>query len=154
MEELKDLIQVVSGLLAPCIAVTVAYIARQQYKVNSLRLKHELFDRRMQLYYAVRDLRFKLVSSPGRFTDEDLTSFQIMIQPANFLLSEPAAVFLRVCEERAREYLDREDAIKELDLGEQLQAFQQQNRETRQWFRTLNQELDTAFRSDLELHYR
>lgn len=154
MEELKDLIQVVSGLLTPVIAVTVAFIARQQYKVNSLRLQNDLFDRRIKLYDAVLDLRLKMIGGSGSFTDEDLASFQVIIQPANFLLSEPAAAFLRVCEERAREYLDRKEEIKELDPGEQLRGLQKQNRETKQWFRMLGQELDSVFRSDLELRYR
>ena len=42
-----------SGLLTPIIAVLAAYIAWQQWRTNDLRLKHELFDRRYDLYVKI-----------------------------------------------------------------------------------------------------
>ncbi len=44
------MIQVLSALLTPLIAVLAAYIACQQWRTNHLRLRHELFDRRYALY--------------------------------------------------------------------------------------------------------
>jgi hypothetical protein len=42
-----------SGLLTPIIAILAAYIAWQQWRTNNLRLKHELFDRRYDLYVKI-----------------------------------------------------------------------------------------------------
>jgi len=47
------MIDVLSGLLTPIIAVLAAYIAWQQWRTNNLRLKHELFNRRYELYEAI-----------------------------------------------------------------------------------------------------
>lgn len=44
------MIDLFSGLLTPTIAVLAAYIAWQQWRTNNLRLKHELFNRRYELY--------------------------------------------------------------------------------------------------------
>lgn len=46
----KDWIDVLSALMTPTIAVIGSVIAYQQWKINQIRLRHELYDRRMEVY--------------------------------------------------------------------------------------------------------
>jgi hypothetical protein len=47
------MIDLLSAALTPLIAAIVAYIAYQQYRVNRLRLSHDLFERRLKIFEAV-----------------------------------------------------------------------------------------------------
>ena len=45
--------QTLSGFLVPVVAIAGVWIARQQARTNRMRLKHEFFDRRYEIYQAV-----------------------------------------------------------------------------------------------------
>jgi hypothetical protein len=44
-----------AALLTPVIALVMTYIAIQQYRANQLKLRHDLYDRRLQVYNAVAE---------------------------------------------------------------------------------------------------
>jgi len=44
-----------SALLTPLIAIVMTYIAIQQYRANQLKLRHDLYDRRLLPYNAVAE---------------------------------------------------------------------------------------------------
>lgn len=46
-------IKLFSALLTPMIAITTTYIAIQQYKLQKLKLRREMFDRQLVVYKAV-----------------------------------------------------------------------------------------------------
>ena len=50
----EALVDVLSAAMTPLIAMIAIYIAYQQWKTNHLRLKHELFDRRFEIYKSVQ----------------------------------------------------------------------------------------------------
>lgn len=50
----KDWVDLLQGLLAPTIALAAVTITVFQARVNYMRLKHEMFDRRYEMYLAVR----------------------------------------------------------------------------------------------------
>ncbi len=47
-------VDIFSALLTPVIAIVAIYIAYQQYKIGDLRLRHELYERRIKIYKAVQ----------------------------------------------------------------------------------------------------
>jgi hypothetical protein len=49
-------VEVLSALLTPTIAVVATYIAYQQHRTNKLKVRADLYDRRMQVFNAVTDL--------------------------------------------------------------------------------------------------
>jgi hypothetical protein len=51
----KIYVDLFSALLTPLIAIVMTYIAIQQYRANQLKLRHDLYDRRLLLYNAVAE---------------------------------------------------------------------------------------------------
>ena len=52
---MKPYVNLFAALLTPVIAIVTTYIAIQQYRANQLRLRHDLYDRRLTLYIAVAE---------------------------------------------------------------------------------------------------
>ncbi len=53
--DIKSLVEGLSAGLTPVIAVAMVYIAYQQWRTNKSRLAHELYDRRLGVFKAVKD---------------------------------------------------------------------------------------------------
>ena len=49
----RTVVDVLSALLTPTIAVIATYVAYQQWRVNKTRLDLDLYDRRLAIYKAV-----------------------------------------------------------------------------------------------------
>jgi hypothetical protein len=52
--DIKSIIEGLSAGLTPLIAVVMTYIPYQQWRTNKSRLTHELYDRRLTVFKAVR----------------------------------------------------------------------------------------------------
>ena len=52
---MKPYVDVLAALLTPVIAIVTTYIAIQQYRANKIRLRHDLYDRRLLLYNSVAE---------------------------------------------------------------------------------------------------
>lgn len=82
-----DLIQLLSALLTPVIAIVTTYIAIQQYRTNRLKLKLELFERRYSVYQSVKDfIRFAV--REGNISNEALNKLNDETQDAFFLFGK------------------------------------------------------------------
>lgn len=66
----KDWIDVLSALLTPTIAVVGSWIAIQQWRINRIRLKHELFDRKWNQFVAIKEFLATVLTS-GKVEEED-----------------------------------------------------------------------------------
>lgn len=58
----KDWIDVLQALLTPTIAISAVAITLFQARINYLRFKHEMFDRRYEMYLSVRRFIREVVS--------------------------------------------------------------------------------------------
>lgn len=72
----RDCIDVLSALLTPTIAILGSFIAWQQWRINRLRLKHELFDRRYQQFEATRDFLGTIMTRGHVHREEELKWIQ------------------------------------------------------------------------------
>jgi len=52
----RSVVEVLSALLTPTIAIVATYIAYQQHRTNKIKVRADLYDRRMQVFNAVTDL--------------------------------------------------------------------------------------------------
>ena len=67
-----NLINTLSALLTPTIAVITTYIAVQQYRSGKAKFRHELYDRRMAVYKAANNyLSVVVVGYTGRDNAEE-----------------------------------------------------------------------------------
>jgi hypothetical protein len=60
---MKPYVDLFAALLTPVIAIVTTYIAIQQYCANQLRLRHDLYDRRLALYNAVAEFIANVMQS-------------------------------------------------------------------------------------------
>ena len=83
-----NLVEILSALLVPLIAVVTVCIAYQQMKVNSDRLRLELYDRRYHIY----DIAIRFVSQIAVGNKEieiqDVTQFRITTDQGKFIFEE------------------------------------------------------------------
>lgn len=79
-----ELIQALSGLLTPVIAVIVAFIAYQQYVTSREKLRLDLFDKRLRIYTAARDF-LKEVFGAGQVNQRQIAQFALDTCEAGFL---------------------------------------------------------------------
>jgi hypothetical protein len=63
---MKPYVDLFAALLTPVIAIIATYIAYQQYRANQLKLRHELYDRRLLLYNAVAEFLAHIVREGKR----------------------------------------------------------------------------------------
>jgi hypothetical protein len=82
-----------SGLLTPTIAVLAAYIAWQQCRTNDLRLKHELFDRRYDLYVKITSYLATILTT-GRVEPNSEMQFLRDTKAVDFLFDKRIHAFV------------------------------------------------------------
>ena len=85
--EFKEIVDILSALLTPLIAIVAIFIAYRQYKVNRSRLNHELYVRRLEVFKAIR----KYISSIAREGKTDfptVTQFYADAGEADFLFKD------------------------------------------------------------------
>lgn len=64
------LIQLLSALLTPVIAVVTTYIAIQQYRTSRLKFKLELFEKRYAIYQGVKKFILSAVREANLSNDD------------------------------------------------------------------------------------
>jgi CHASE3 domain sensor protein len=72
----RSIIEVLSALLTPTIAVVATYIAYQQHRTNKLKVRADLYDRRMDVFNAVTDL----LGHIGGAAAVDLDQLRVFLQ--------------------------------------------------------------------------
>ncbi len=87
------MIELLNAALTPLIAIIVAYIAYQQYRVNRLRLSLDLFERRLNVFEAVQDFLSAIVKA-GKVDTARAVSFRSQASQAAFLFGEDITGYL------------------------------------------------------------
>jgi len=85
--------QLSSALLTPLIAIMVAYIAYRQWRTAHDKFMLDMFDRRLAIHAAARDLIASVVTS-GRVDSCRLISFADGTRPARWLLDPEVERYL------------------------------------------------------------
>lgn len=89
----KTLIDILSALLTPLIAIIATYIAYQQYRTNKLQLQNELYERRLEIYRALRQF-IGLAVQYGGVPNEELPKFLRGTSESYFLFGDDVAKYL------------------------------------------------------------
>lgn len=87
------MVEVLSALLTPTIAVVATYIAYQQHRTNKLKVRADLYDRRMQVVNAVTDLLGHIVSE-GAVDFDHLRIFLQKTRESYFLFGDEIPEYL------------------------------------------------------------
>ena len=108
-----------SALLTPAIGVGVVAIAFLQWQTNKNRLKVELFDRRYQIYRAVKDLIDSIMVEGGvKISEKEANRFVLAVSESQFLFDKELATYIKSISKKAVKMAVLERHLKELPAGE------------------------------------
>lgn len=144
-------IEIGSALLAPLIAVVVAYIAYQQMKTNRRRLAFELFDARYEIYHACRDLILDVGGRKRELGHMSFMEFDAATGSAEFLLEVGAREFIGSLRDRAQELVGIEEELATRPDQNRRDELVRRQLEIWKWFRSQLSELNGAFCTSLTL---
>ena len=89
----KSWVDIFSALLTPTIALIAVYIAYHQYKVNKLRLHHELYERRLRVHKAVQAFLSEILRG-GDIRFDRCSQFYADASEASFLFDNTVQKFI------------------------------------------------------------
>jgi hypothetical protein len=93
MSELPSWIQYGQALATPAIAVAGLAIAGGQFWIANIRLRHELYDRRLKVFEATKRL-FAVVFADGKMTSEEYYKYIQDTSEVVFLLDDEIVSYL------------------------------------------------------------
>mgnify|MGYP000041218347 CR=1 FL=1 len=82
-----QLVAILQGMLTPVIALAVAYIAWQQWKLSREKLLLDLYDRRIETYREVRKILAHVLTH-GRADNQTMLEFYSAVSQADFLFGK------------------------------------------------------------------
>jgi hypothetical protein len=114
--EVTELLKVLSGCLTPLIAILATYIAWQQYKTASDKLKLDLYDRRYRVYRGLLDFFAAAVREP-RVPKEAFGTFFAVTHEGRFLFGKEIKDYLIEVREKISKLRQAQDRIDKLEEG-------------------------------------
>ena len=141
-----------SALLVPVIAVLGAYLAYRQWRLAQNKFKLDLFDRRLRIYEAARDLLASIMSS-GKADDQKMFTILVVGREANWLLNDSIAEYF--VKEIYRKAVDLQMYDAELPgaTGEDRTSNIRKQRELKEWFMAQYKVLNEKFTPFLKLEH-
>ena len=122
-----------SALLTPTIGIAVAYIAWRQWRTAHDKLKLDLFDRRIAIHGAVKNLLSSLMTH-GKVGDDQLAHFLKGTRQARWLLnSEMVQYFDKEIWTKACHLQELEAILDGLPQGDERSSNVRKQREIRDW---------------------
>ena len=145
---------ILAALLTPTIAAIAVYITYQQWRTNDRKLKLDLFDRRMDVYYGASEL----ISAAIRNADVDIAeirNFDAKTHAAEFLFDEEIPGYLENIRAKAFELrtacAEYRDHTQEHPADYDHQDVVRRKREALQWLADQPKPLRTLFRRHISL---
>jgi len=134
----KDLIDIVATLFTPIIAVVAIYIAFQQKRINEERFKHDLFDKRLVMYEATKEL-FRYVLVGDEIKKNNLDDYRYATKGSIFIFSSETSSYLN---EVYTNSLKLNASIKNKNMDEDLFD----------WFVSEFDQIDNRFMDELKIN--
>ena len=149
----KDWVDYLSALLVPTIAFVGVSIAILQWRTNSNRLKHELFDRRYEQYIVVRDFLGSIKAS-GKSKLEEQYKYTIGISGMRFLFDKEIAEYVhKNVWQAACDFECLVSELEELPVGEERTKHISKKREISDKLSTELDNLEETFAKYLQLQH-
>ena len=131
-----DLIQFLSALLTPAIALITTYIAIQQYRLNKFNTRKELYDRRLGVYQATMSFLAIILGSANAPRDASAT-FLKETSLSHFLFKKDIPEYLETIYKKANDLYSthtKMQADRERLKGNEWEKLVDRNSDLFEWF--------------------
>lgn len=139
-----------AALLTPVIGITTAYIAYQQYKTNKVRLKYELYERRIVVFRGVL-AHLSSIMRQGRVKEVELVELVKSTGEKEFLFSKDVCDLINDIYDRSVKMLCLDDELKDMAVGEERSRLVKEHGELFRWMVSLLPEIRGKFKNYLNI---
>ena len=148
----KHLIQLLSALLTPVIALVTTYIAIQQYRTSRLKFKLELFDKRYAIYQGVKKFILSAVRE-ANLSNDDFFKLNEETQDAFFLFDERVDKYTDELRSKGARliYLNERLSDQSVSIGEERSKLAEEDAELNTWFGNQLSESKQVFKKYLRV---
>lgn len=136
MLPMKQYAEFSAALLTPILACLTVWIAMQQWRTNQLKVKHELYERRLAVYLALMEF-LAAVGQNARCTDDQLRTFLQKTRESWFLFGEDIGEYLDDIYRRAVDLKQRHTVLHEpgsLPIGPEREETAREQSASMKWF--------------------
>jgi hypothetical protein len=107
------------NFLTPLIAIIAAWIAYQQFQTNQLKLKFDMFDKRLKVYQALMDFIGFVINYPD-MKIEEVKKFDVARSESVFLFGKDIREYLQSIRDQAAALTILNSQIQELASNERI----------------------------------
>ena len=138
-ENSTSLVDVLSALLTPLIALIMVYIAYQQYKLNEQRLRHEIYEKRIKIYKSVNKF-ISQITANGQPTYTECYILYLEASEAPFLFNSQIITYVDELYQKGielsslQEELYPSDGSQGIEIGEKRTSITSQKSILFKWF--------------------
>lgn len=156
----KEIVEGLSALLTPIIAVTTVYIAYRQYQVSLLVLKKDLYERRLRIFQAFMSYFSEIVQGAGQIRPNRTFQFYLEASESEFLFNTEVVEKADEIYKKGIElsYLYNElspfDGSQGLPIGEERSRIAQQHMKILEWFEKESSDTRALLREQISLQER
>lgn len=134
IDSAKKVVELISVTLAPVIALVLARIAYKQQKTNELKIRADLYDRRISVFNAVTDL-LGAVGVSATIEFEQLRTFLQKTRESYFLFGSEIPDYLDRLYKAGVDFRHQDKKlISNLPVGPERTALAEANGELGKWF--------------------
>jgi hypothetical protein len=147
-----NLIQLLSALLTPVIALVTTYIAIQQYRTSRLKFKLELFEKRYAIYQGVKKFILSAVRE-ANLSNDDFFNLNEETQDAFFLFDERVDKYTDELRSKGArlKYLNERLSDQSVSIGEERSKLAEEDAELNTWFGNQLSESKQVFKKYLRV---
>jgi hypothetical protein len=132
-----DYVKLLSAALTPILGLLTAYIAWQQWRTNHLKVRHDLYERRLAIYVAVMEFFANIMRSAGA-SDLEMVTFLQKTRESYFLFGRDIADYLELLYKKSVDLQYQNSMLHEpgasLPIGEERSRLAHEKAELSKWF--------------------
>ena len=148
----KDWVDILTALLTPTIAVLGSIIAWLQWQTNRHRLKHELFEKRYEVYCATTAFIVSIVQS-SKVEHNGRIKFLGDTKPAKMLFPKKTTEYLDCIHSKACDLGCLIDELDGVGVSPERSENVKKQRELKEWFYSQLTDIDRIFQSYIKLKH-